>query len=214
MAIKDLFIKSETSESAPVSATPVASSTSVPQSAPSSVSPAIAPTSIASNEKMVDKIWDDIINQNLPGPDYLELKNNVSALEGMPLSDEQKLVSAYSILKANYPKANLSKEIILRAIDTYVNVVNDTKKAGLEQVAKMRAERVEGVEATIVSLKNEAAALKQKYEEILRQIEEYSTKAATESLSINNDETMFLASIDTVLNTLQSDKAKISSLNI
>lgn len=213
MAIKDLFFKSEDVSNIP--------SQPVQQNQPdvvnqvnniNNVSVTTPQVSISSNDSIVEKIWSEIINKNLPGPDYLELKNNISALDGMPLTDEQKLISSYNILKKNYPSFN--KDVILKSIDTYINIVNEEKVSGLNEVAKLKAEKIDKKEELINSLKSKADALKKEYDDIMKQIEEHSTSIASERLSINNSETMFIASVDTVLNTLNSDKLKISNITL
>lgn len=213
MAIKDLFIKNDEQVQNPVSPKSTSTQVETPvnpiivsQSAPVSV------TSISSDEEIVNKIWQEILSKNLPGPDYLELKNNFNALNGMPLSDDQKLMSSFNILKANYK--NFNKDVILRSIDTYIGIVNEEKSEGLKEVENMRSEKVVAKEQHILELKSKADDLKREYESILKQIDEESTSVASEKLSIDNKERMFTASVDTVLNTLTSDKSKISALNI
>ena len=211
MAIKDLFIKSD---DAPQNVAQNTVATSTPVVNPTvTYSPSAQPVNaIASNDEIVGKIWDAIIEKNLPGPDYLELKNNVSALEDLPLTDEQKLVSAFKILKKNYP--NFTKDVILRSIDTYIGIVNEEKNEGLTEVAKLRAEKVESNEALIDNLRTEAMNLKAEYDAKMKQIDELTVTVSMEKQTLLNKENVFVSSVDTVLNTLNTDKSKISTLNI
>ena len=132
MALKDLFIKPDGVEqptaevkAAPsvsgapksftaVSATKEENVTAVKQ--PSmDVKPTVMQSSITADEVIVNKVWDKIIAANRPGPDYLELKNNVEALEDLPISNEQKLISAFKVLRK---VTHSSKKMTLRVLLT------------------------------------------------------------------------------------------------
>lgn len=170
-----------------------------------------APSGIASDNTIVAKIWEEIKANNLPGPDYLELKQNYIALKSLPVDDSMKLISAYNILKANYP--TFSKDIIIRSIDTYIGIVNKEKEEGLREVQKMREEN-KMKESGIDELKRKADEIKAQYDSIISKIQEETASVATEKIAIDNKERTFTASVDTVINTLNSDKTQINSLNI
>ena len=96
------------------------------------IRPTAMQSKITADDAIVSKLWDKIIAANRPGPDYLELKNNVEALEDLPISSEQKLISAFKVLKKGYP--NFQKDDITKAIDFYIKVVDSEKIAGLQQL--------------------------------------------------------------------------------
>lgn len=167
--------------------------------------------SISADDNIVNMIWDKIIEANRPGPDYLELKNNVEALEDLPISNEQKLISAFKVLKKGYP--SVQKDDFTKAIDFYMNVVNDEKNAGLKQLDELRSSNVDGVE-------NEIKAMQMRAEELKRQYDELQTNIGTKTLELaqaKNDIEMkynsFIGSIDAVMSVLSSDKENIMSIN-
>jgi len=171
------------------------------------------------SDEMVSKIWDQIISRNLPGPDYLELRNNASALEDLPLTEEQRLEAAFKVLKKTYP--NLSKDIILRSIDTYLGVVEEERAAGLEECKKARMQTVGEKESRLKVMRETNAEtlkqieeLKKRYDETEASINamEHDILSATQQL--DSKERMFNASIDSALSVLKSDKSKISTLNL
>ncbi len=173
---------------------------------------------VTADGDMVAKIWEQIINRNLPGPDYLELRNNASALEGLPLSEEQRLEAAFKVLKKTYP--SLTKETILKSIDTYVGVVNEERASGLEQCQSARM-------ATIGEKESRLKVMRETDNDIIKQIEELQKRhvkmsndisvmeneISTASSQLETKEKAFLASIESALSVLASDKTKIATLN-
>lgn len=166
---------------------------------------------ITADDVIVNKIWDKIIAANRPGPDYLELKNNVEALEDLPISNEQKLISAFKVLKKGYP--NFEKDDITRAIDFYVKVVEDEKAAGLDELEKMRVQNVNVVEESIEAMRYKAEELKRQYDELQSQIGEKTIELTKAKNDIDMKYNSFTGSVDAVLNVLMSDKNNVMSIN-
>jgi hypothetical protein len=105
--------------------------TQIPVSSMGSISSSFAPTSTieqstsaptaVADKGIIDRIWNAIIAQNRPGPDYLELKTTLQSLDSLPITLEQKISAAFNVLKGQYP--NFDKNAILQAIDFYLGVV-------------------------------------------------------------------------------------------
>ena len=186
--------------------------------APAEPGPQQPVNTAVANDEMVAQIWEQIINRNLPGPDYLELRNNASALEGLPLTEEQRLEAAFKVLKKTYP--TLTKDIILKSIDTYIGVVGEEKASGLEQCKAAR-------QATIGEKESRLKVMRDTNEETLRQIKELQKRYDETQANINQmehevltatqemdaRERAFLASIESATSVLISDKNKIATLN-
>jgi len=216
MGIKNLFFVEEPSVAKvnPQSVSePIRKETFTPMASTNTV------VSESPNEEMVSQIWEVIIEKNLPGPDYLELRNNASALEGLPLSEEQKLEAAFKVLKKSYP--NLTKDTIVRSIDTYIGIVNDEHKSGLAQCKELRAKQVGEMETRVKQLKETASDmmkqiedLKKRYEETMTSVNGMEHQILTTSQEIDARERAFTASIDSAISVLSSDKTKVSNLNI
>lgn len=211
MGIIDLFIQRDEAQAQSVNtAQPTVTSAPIVQSQGTAL--ATATPSVTSDAEIVNKLWDVIISKNLPGPDYLELKNNVSALEDLPIPDEQKLVTAFKILKKSYP--SFSKEDILKSIDTYTGIVNEEKTSGLAEVEKLRDSKVRSKEELISKMKKTADDLKRQYDDTIKQINELVADVTISKADIDTKQNAFISSIDTVLGVLSADKTKVSSLNI
>lgn len=227
MAFKDLFFKSE--EETQSVETKNTSSNNQPQSV---VQPRVSPTllgqsteyqveerpsntsvssSITADDNIVNKIWDKIIAANRPGPDYLELKNNVEALEDLPISAEQKLVSAFKVLKKGYP--NFQKDDITKAIDFYIKVVDDEKNAGLSELNALIQNNVNSVEDEIKTMQMQAEELKRQYDELQSRIGEKTIELTKAKNDLDMKHNAFIGSVDAVLNVLKNDKENILSIN-
>lgn len=224
MALKDLFIKSDANEApqqvvnnvaaqTQQTATPQPQATVVSQPQSQPIAPTFNSSSkpISADDKIVNTIWDAIIAQNRPGPDYLELKNNVEALSKFALPDDQKLQAAYEVLKKGYP--NLQKDDIIKAIDFYINVVNTEKADALKEIDALKAKNIDETEIEIKNLTAKADELKQKYDEVLSTINTKTIELAQAKNDIEMKYNSFNSSVEAVINVLQSDKENITNIN-
>ena len=166
---------------------------------------------ITADEAIINKVWDKIIAANRPGPDYLELKNNVEALDDLPISNEQKLRSAFKVLKKGYP--NFKKEDITNAIDFYIKVVDDEKAAGLQQLEALKASNVDEVENEICSMQFRAEVMKRQYDELQTLIDSKTFELTRAKNDIEAKYNSFISSIEAVLNVLNNDKNNIIAIN-
>ena len=158
---------------------------------------------------IVEKIWDAIIAENRPGPDYLELKNNVEALEDAPMSPEQKLISAFKILQKNYP--NFAVADITSAIDHYIDVVNREKELGLTELNNIRATTVDAVQDEITSKETEMADITERYKVLQQEVADLKAQRSAAETDVNTKENTFQASVNAVLDVLNNDRKKVES---
>ena len=158
---------------------------------------------------IVEKIWDAIIAENRPGPDYLELKNNVEALEDAPMSPEQKLISAFKILQKNYPKFTVAD--ITSAIDHYIGVVNREKELGLTELNNIRATTVDAVQDEITSKETEMADITERYKVLQQEVADLKAQRSAAETDVNTKENTFQASVNAVLDVLNNDRKKVES---
>jgi Mg2+ and Co2+ transporter CorA len=224
MGFKDLFFVKEETEQAPAQEPVGIKKEDVYRRPAPSVQPTMPVSSPAAvnvnpSEDMVSKIWDQIINRNLPGPDYLELRNNASALEDLPLTEEQRLEAAFKVLKKAYP--NLTKDVILKSIDTYMGVVEEERNAGIKECHDARLKCVGEKESRLKVMKDTNAEtlrqieeLKKQYDESMASIANLEREITSAQEQLDAKEAMFNASIENALAVLRSDKNKISTLNL
>lgn len=225
--VKDLFFVSEPKTETPkvtnveqmgtINKDSFVSTSNWPQQATTTVETNIIPST---NEDVISQIWEVILSKNLPGPDYIELKNNVSALSktlvGIP--EEQIISASFNVLKNQYP--NLTKETILKSIDTYVGIVNEEKNNGLKQCKQLRISEVGEKENRVKQLKETANDILRQIEELKKRYDETNASAntleheiLTKTQEIDAKEKTFVGSIEAVINVLTNDKNKIATLN-
>jgi hypothetical protein len=222
MGFKDLFIKTE--EAAP--AQPVVASEVTPTSESimkmntSQVVQSSTPTNSGIVDKDIEKkIWDMIISKNLPGPDYIEFKNAAAGLVDITPDESMQMKGAFNVLKRSYP--TFTKEIILSSIDTYIGIVNEEKEKGLKESEQIRKEKIDQKVSSINNMKNSAAEilsqideLKKKYDEMNNDIAVLEREVTQAQNELQAQENVFTNSVQSVINTLNTDKAKVTNLDI
>lgn len=173
------------------------------------------------DEEMVNKLWQVIIEENLPGPDYVELRNNVAAISesGLTTDENQMFKAAYNVLKRSYPQ--LTKEIISNSIEKYKDIIEGEKKNGLEQFERLRKTKVESKNAEIETLKKRRETLegeiRQKKEElgnIAVQLDKLEDEVQENTSTITRQIEKFESSVEKVLQVLDGDKDTINNLNV
>ena len=217
MGFKDLFIKDEPQQPQPVVAQEVA-----PTAA--SIIPTQSITHVPANNGLVDKdieakIWDMIVAKNLPGPDYIEFKNAAAGLIDIIPDEVMQMKGAFNVLKRSYP--SFTKEIILSSIDTYISIVNEEKEKGLKECEELRETKVGSKIKSIEQKKKSAAEilsqideLKKQYDSINSDIIKLEAEVTADTNNLTNKENVFKNSVQSVINTLNSDKQKVTNLNI
>lgn len=166
---------------------------------------------ISADPGIVEKLWKAIINENRPGPDYLELKNNVEALEDMPMTADQKILGAFKILQKQYP--GFKKEDIDTAVKYYIDVVNREKEKGLSELKQIRIDTVDTVANSIAEKQQELSDLRQKMTELQNEIAELNSNMLKAKAEVDEKEEIFKVSVEAVLSVLNSDISKIQTIN-
>lgn len=173
------------------------------------------------DEEMVNKLWQVIIEENLPGPDYVELKNNVAAISesGLTTDENQMFKAAYNVLKRSYPQ--LTKEVISNSIEKYKDIIEKEKKNGLEQFEELRKTKVGSKNAEIETLKERRKTLEEeirkKKEElgnIAVQLDKLEDEVQENTSTINRQIEKFESSVKKVLQVLDGDKNTVNNLNV
>jgi peptidoglycan hydrolase CwlO-like protein len=126
---------------------------------------------------------------------------------------------AFNVLKRSYP--TFTKEIILSSIDTYIGIVNEEKEKGLKESEQIRKEKIDQKVSSINNMKNSAAEilsqideLKKKYDEMNNDIAVLEREVTQAQNELQAQENVFNNSVQSVINTLNTDKAKVTNLDI
>ena len=220
MGFKDIFIKSDNDEQSvqqqPVQTAPVQQPVQQPtqptgMGIPNNTFGAATPNVTSPDPTIVEELWKSIIKENRPGPDYLELKNNVEALEDMPMTADQKILGAFKILQKQYP--NFKKDDITNAVSYYIEVRNRERETGLSELKQPRLSTVDTVSDTITEKQQELSDLRQKMADLQNEIAELNSNMLKAKADVEEKEAVFVASVEAVLSVLNSDNSKIQTIN-
>lgn len=156
------------------------------------------------NTQLLDKLCERLEAENLPGPDYMELKTSVMDPNMMKIipDERQRLMASYCSLKVN--SKDLTKQRILDSIDHYISILNKWQE---EAIAGLNAERnkVSDKKQEIDKLREQMAAIQNKIDELNKNV------LATES-KCNQNEADMKTSVGFLVNKLTEDKNKISTI--
>lgn len=156
------------------------------------------------NTQLLDKLCERLEAENLPGPDYMELKTSVMDPNMMKIipDERQRLMASYCSLKVN--SKDLTKQRILDSIDHYISILNKWQE---EAIAGLNAERnkVSDKKQEMDKLREQMAAIQNKIDELNKDV------LATES-KCNQNEADMKTSAGFLVNKLTEDKNKISTI--
>lgn len=153
------------------------------------------------DQDLLQKLCRVLDDSNLPGPDYLELKQSADALTMLP-DPNTRFMAAYATLKVSNP-TEMSKNRVTSSLDSYIKIMEDQKKQGLTEVANMRQTLVTDKQQMIQQLSEEIA-------ERSAQISQLQSEVATGTVECNRNEMNFIATVDSVINKLKIDKETLN----
>lgn len=225
MSIKDIFFKDEPNEESKAQhketmqkETPqIATSTFVNQT--SKTVGENVPNTNEVNDNIVKSLWQVLIDKNLPGPDYLEVKNSAAALQAMNLPIDKCYEAGFRTLQASCP--DFTKEKLLSSIDKYIELIQQEQADGKKECEAKRQKQIGEKTSRINQLVEHKNDLEKQVEELKAQIastEESISKLKNEVdasvLKIDREEALFNNSIENVILTLNNDKDIMSKLTI
>jgi hypothetical protein len=154
-----------------------------------------------------------IADENLEGPDYLELK---SAAEERSLVQEEpdegkRWRQAYRNMKVFFPQANLNKAKILGSINHYIGIVDRELEIGLGQLSEAREKGVIKEQGEVKTLSQEIENLEREISEKRRLREEKERLISENSKKYDSQEQSFRKTLGYAKNILENDKNKINN---
>lgn len=219
MDFKSFFIKEDEGEKQKVEkktdVTPIQTTTTNVTPSPVQSSTVISEV----DEAGLKHLWEVLADRNLPGPDYLEIRNFSESLRATGDPIEKRMQSAFLMLKAQHP--DFSKDVLLKSIETYRAFISEEKKDGQSQFEAKRLEKIGNKESVISNTELEIEKRQSQIEELKRSIEEMKSsinsikqeiQVSTEE--INREEQKFKATFDFFMNVLDNDVKIINNLNI
>lgn len=166
------------------------------------------------DDALLQKLCQAMEESNLPGPDYLELKNvanNDEMKKAMP-NEIQRLTVAFITMKSSSP--DMTRDRVLNSIDTYINMMENERKAGHEQLDQIWQERVESQRSAVIEAEAEIANIQKKLQELVQFVQTKNNEIAAASNECNINKANFDATVDFLVNNLAEDKAKLTNVLI
>ena len=164
------------------------------------------------NDDLLQKLCQAMEDSNLPGPDYLELKNvanNDEMKKAMP-NEIQRFNVAFITMKSSAPE--MTRDRVLDSIDSYIQMMENERKMGHEQLDVIWNEKVESQRAAVTEAEVEIANLQKKLQELSQFVQTKKNEIAVASNECNINKANFDATVDFLVNNLAEDKAKLASV--
>lgn len=161
------------------------------------------------NQEFLDKLCNYLETCKIEGGDYMQLKKAANS-EGMQcIPDEAvRFQAAFTTLKSINP--NLTKDIIISSIDTYINEMNKQKDIAIDQVEKKRKINVGDKSKAIADKQNQIAELQNQIVKLSTEVSTMKEEVDKAEEECNKNAREFTNAVNIIVNALESDKKKIT----
>ena len=222
MSFKSIFIKDDADNTeTPVGKHPDASASETNGTCPQISASGLTSGQNAATESgdIVKKLWQVLIDKNLPGPDYLEVKNTAAALSAMNLPLDKCYEAAFRTLNASNP--NFTKDVLLKSIDTYIGFIKQEQSDGKSECDRKRqiqigekTERSKQLLEHKEDLEKQIASLQEQVIQTESSIMKMKLEIERSTAEIDKEEEVFNASIESVVSSLNNDRKIMETLTI
>jgi hypothetical protein len=164
------------------------------------------------DDELLQKLCQVMEDGNLPGPDYLELKNvanNDEMKRAMP-NETQRLTVAFITMKSS--SSDMTKERVLSSIDEYIKMMENERKTGHEQLQNIWNDKVETPRKVVAETEKEVIELQKKLQELVSFIQTKNNEIATAINECNIKKADFDTTVDFLVNNLKEDKTKLTNV--
>lgn len=178
----------------------------------------VFPTNVTVNTAIEGQVDDNLLQKlcqvmedsNLPGPDYLELKNvaNNDDMKRVMPDEAQRMMMAFITMKSS--NAELTKERVLTSIDEYIKMMEHERTVGHEQLQLIWNQNVESQKELVANTEKRIAELQQELQECLAFVQTKNNEIATASNECNINKANFNATVDFLVKNLTDDKTKLN----
>jgi alpha-D-ribose 1-methylphosphonate 5-triphosphate diphosphatase PhnM len=151
-------------------------------------------------------------DSNLPGPDYLELKNvaNNDDMKRTVPDEVQRFMVAFITMKSSNPE--MTKERVNKSIDEYIGVMENERKTGHEQLQRIWNERVDTQKELVENAEKRIAELQMELQEQIAFVQNKNNEIAAASNECNINKANFDATVDFLVKNLSDDKVKLNQI--
>lgn len=162
-------------------------------------------------DKFMGYLRKKIEDNDLPGPDFLELVRVANSYDESLAKDKPTAIKlAFQSLRGIY--SGFSKDIILKSIDTYVKLIEDEKARVAETVKNERTIHVDGAKKQLKDIDANIAKFEAEIERLKAQREPIQNGVSAAEQRINEFEQNALTAITEVVDDLKANKAEINSI--
>ncbi|NDV94931.1 hypothetical protein D0T84_08375 [Dysgonomonas sp. 521] len=163
------------------------------------------------DQQLQDKLCNDVLGKQMAdGIDYVKFKKSVDSLKNIQPDEALRFNTAYLTLKATFP--SLTVESLSQTINQYVDLMEQERKKGLDELNNLRKQNIEKKEVDI----NKAIGNIEKMKAEIQKLTTFVTEANAEIVEKKNDyalrEANFNATVDKIVNQLKGDKVKIETI--
>lgn len=164
------------------------------------------------NDDLLQKLCQVMEDSNLPGPDYLELKNvaNNDDMKRTIPDETQRLMVAFITMKSSNPE--MTKERVISSIGEYIGMMENERKVGHEQLQHIWDDKVESQKKQVEEAESRIAALQQELQELLQFVQTKNAEISAASVECNTNKINFDATVNFLVKNLEDDKAKLTQI--
>jgi hypothetical protein len=163
------------------------------------------------DDNLLQKLCQAMENSNLPGPDYLELKNvanNDDMKRAMPNEIQRFSVSFITMKSAN---AEMTKERVISSIDEYIKMIENERNIGHKQLAEIWNDKVESQNEVVANTEKRIVELQTELQELVNFVQVKKNEIAASINECNINKANFDATVDFLVNNLIDDKTKLTT---
>ena len=159
------------------------------------------------DNKFVEVLTAVIEENNQPGQDYFEFKQAVENMNSLPMPEQQKFQTVYSVLGLQ----GCTKEGLLLSLDKYIQLIQGEKSNFDTEMKHQFQSKVQSKLDEVDRSKKELAELSGRIQELNTKILTLQQEAGSEEMSLRATEANFQASADVIVNEMLGDKQKITT---
>jgi len=163
------------------------------------------------DEGILDKLEEKLRQEDLPGPDYLELKEAAMDKESVATEPDEKkrYRQAFNNMKRFFPKAGVTKARILESIDHYERIMVAEGEDAKDDLNRKIQEQVTSLREKIATEKVEL----ERQQEILRkkslELEQREAAINEREQSLKQKSKNFIKTLEHLIGVFKSDRKKL-----
>jgi hypothetical protein len=181
---------------------------------PSSVAPPLGGVPGQVDSDMLKILEEAILGSNLPGFDYIEFRDSLMRMQGVPMTEEQKFQAVYATAQS----MGVTKVVLLDAVDHYLKVIASKDAEFVQFIEGVSASKVTSVEAQVAKISedieaeaNEIKRLTESIQSRRKQQDELNLQLLQAKQDIHNKTSAYEATRSVVFNNLTADRTKIDT---